>query len=85
MTANSDYFFARAAECARDAATAELVNVRERFLRSEAAWLGMAERSQSTEAARDKSAAERALLNAQAEQEAAELEIGEQEIAVQIA
>lgn len=70
MSVNSDYYFARAAECARDAAKADLVNVRERFLRSEAAWLGMAEKVQATEAARDKAAAERAMANEAAMREA---------------
>jgi hypothetical protein len=72
MSANSDFFLARAAECAREAAGAGLVNVRERFLRSEAAWLGMAEKVQATEAARDKAAAEKAQLADQAERDAAE-------------
>jgi hypothetical protein len=67
MSANSDFFLARAAECARDAAAANLVNVRERFLRSEAAWLGMAEKIQATEAARDKAAADKALMAEEAE------------------
>ena len=67
MSSNSEFFLARAAECARDAAAADLANVRERFLRSEAAWLGMAEKHQATEAAREKVAAERALLAAAAD------------------
>ena len=67
MSTNSEFFLARAAECARDAAAADLANVRERFLRSEAAWLGMAEKHQATEAAREKVAAERAFLAAGAD------------------
>ncbi|MGE3690398.1 MAG: hypothetical protein AB7F98_03345 [Novosphingobium sp.] len=72
MSANSDFFFARAAQCAREADEAELVNVRERFLRSEAAWRGMAEQVRATEDARVRSAAEKALALAEAEREDAD-------------
>jgi hypothetical protein len=44
MSATSDFYLARAAECARDAAQSPLDNVRERFLRAEAAWRVMANR-----------------------------------------
>lgn len=39
-----DFYRDRAAECARDAAATQLPNVRERFRRSEEAWLSMAAR-----------------------------------------
>lgn len=40
----SSYYFTRASECGREADEAQLDNVKERFLRSQAAWLAMAER-----------------------------------------
>ena len=39
-----NFYRDRAAECARDAAATQLPNVRERFRRSEEAWLSMAAR-----------------------------------------
>ncbi len=42
MSTTSDFYLARAAECARDAAASPLDNVRNRFLRAEAAWRVMA-------------------------------------------
>jgi len=67
MTATSDFYIARADEAARDAEGAMLDNVRDRCLRSEAAWRAMADRVLRTEAARDrqlaaKSAAETSLI-----------------------
>ena len=44
MSLTSDFYLARAAESARDAAETNLENVRERCLRSEAAWRAMAAR-----------------------------------------
>ncbi len=43
MSVASDFYLARAEDCARDAGDATLANVRERCLRAEAAWRGMAE------------------------------------------
>lgn len=43
MSIASDFYLARAADCAKDAGDATLTNVRERCLRAEAAWRGMAE------------------------------------------
>lgn len=60
MSAATDFYRARAVQCARDASQSSLVNVRERNLRAEAAWLAMAERSQGTETARLRQAAEKA-------------------------
>jgi hypothetical protein len=44
MSAMVDFYLRRAAECARDAQETNLVNVRSRSLRSEAAWRAMADR-----------------------------------------
>lgn len=44
MSATSDFYLARANECANDAAKTPLDNVRDRFLRAEAAWRVMADR-----------------------------------------
>ncbi|SFR96012.1 hypothetical protein [Sphingomonas jatrophae] len=46
MSTTSDFYTAQADACARDAAAATLGNVRDRCLRSEAAWRTMAERLQ---------------------------------------
>ena len=62
MSATSDFYLARADECARDAEQAVLANVRDRCLRSEVAWRAMADRLISNEAARDRNAAEKAAL-----------------------
>lgn len=42
MSATSDFYFSRAEACAEEASSAALANVRDRFLRSERAWRGMA-------------------------------------------
>jgi hypothetical protein len=44
VSATIDFYLIRAAECARDAQATNLVNVRERALRAEAAWRTMATR-----------------------------------------
>lgn len=49
MSSTSDFYLARAAECAQQASTTTLDNVRDRFLRSEKAWRGMAEQLLHTE------------------------------------
>lgn len=59
MSATSDFYLARASENAHDAQQTELANVRERCLRSEAAWRAMAERVLQNEAARDRLAADK--------------------------
>lgn len=66
MSASSEFYLARADECARDAEEAKLVNVRERYLRSEAAWRAMADRVMKNEAVRDRNDAEKAVLVSQA-------------------
>jgi len=55
-----EFYEARAAECARDAAAATLDNVRDRALRSQAAWLEMAGRIARTDALRAKTEAAKA-------------------------
>ena len=60
MSATSDFYIARAEESARDAASTTLANVRDRALRSEAAWRSMAERLQRGEVMRDTLAAAKA-------------------------
>lgn len=60
MSATSEFYLARAADSAREAETATLDNVRERALRSQTAWLAMANRLVRGEAMRDTLAAEKA-------------------------
>jgi hypothetical protein len=55
---DSDTFTAHAARCRQEADDAILDNVRERALRSEAAWTAMAARSLKSEASRDAKAAQ---------------------------
>ena len=61
MSVTSEFYLARAAECAREAEVTALANVRERCLRSEEAWLFMANRLRKGERMRDEAAAEKAL------------------------
>lgn len=60
MSVTSNFYLARAAECARDAEQATLNNVRERCLRAEAAWRSTAARLLSSEMERSKQAAVKA-------------------------
>lgn len=62
MSATSDFYLARADECARDAAQSPLSNVRDRFLRAEAAWRVMANRLTQAEGHRAVQAAARAAV-----------------------
>ncbi len=59
-----DFYEARAAECARDAEATTLDNVRERCLRAQNAWLGMAQRIERSDALRATAAAEKAAIAA---------------------
>ena len=52
MSQTYDFYCARADEAAAEAGASKLVNVRERALRSEAAWRAMAARVLRTEATR---------------------------------
>jgi len=54
MSISFEFATERAAEAAQAAETAELDNVRERALRSEAAWRDMADRARKTEESRAK-------------------------------
>jgi len=62
MSATSDFYLARAAECAADAEAALLDNVRDRCRRSEAAWRAMADRLSRAEDMRAKLVREKAGL-----------------------
>jgi len=57
---NEEIYLARAEEARNDAEAATLANVRERCLRSEAAWTGMATRAGRTEKMRVRLDAEKA-------------------------
>ena len=57
---NEEIYLARAAEAQHDADAATLANVRERCLRSQAAWAGMATRAGRTEKMRVRLDAEKA-------------------------
>lgn len=61
MSLTSDFYLARAAECAREAETTALANVRDRCLRSREAWLSMANRLRKGEVMREQAVAEKAL------------------------
>ena len=58
MSTTSEFYLARAAECARDAQAAGLDNVRDRFLRAEHAWQKMADQILRSEEARKSKADE---------------------------
>lgn len=60
MSTNHEFYRARAAEARADAEAATLGNVRDRCLRSEAAWTEMADRVQRGERMREKLMAEKA-------------------------
>ncbi|NNC53608.1 MAG: hypothetical protein HKO08_11280 [Erythrobacter sp.] len=70
MSQSYEFYRARADEAAADAKTATLANVRERALRSEATWRGLAEQARAVAEQRqkieEKKAEERAALEAQA-------------------
>jgi hypothetical protein len=55
-----DFYMARAAEARADAEAAVLDNVRDRCLRSEAAWAAMAARAERSDKAREKLIQEKA-------------------------
>jgi len=57
MSPQLNFYRERAAEAGRDAADAKLDNVRDRCLRAEEAWLGMAARVERSERLRADSAA----------------------------
>lgn len=69
MSQSYEFYRARADEAAADAKAATLANVRERALRSEATWRGLAEQARAVAEQRqkieEKKAEERAALEAQ--------------------
>jgi len=62
MSATSEFYLARATDCAREAKEASLDNVRDRCLRAEAAWRVMADRLAKGDEDRARRAAEKAAL-----------------------
>jgi hypothetical protein len=64
MSVTSDFYLARAADCAREASETLLANVRDRCLRSEAAWRMMADRVLRSETSRSRLEAEKAFNGA---------------------
>lgn len=71
MSAQQDFYLARASEARRDAEAATLDNVRERCLRSEAAWNEMAGRAGRTDKMRIKGEAAKAAAKAELEMSSA--------------
>jgi hypothetical protein len=67
MSAQHDFYTARAAEARADAEAATLDNVRDRCLRAAGAWEAMAARAHRTEVARARQAADKAAAAATAE------------------
>ena len=59
MSATVEFYRARAAESAQAAQEADLVNVRERCLRSEAVWRALATRLDHVEKMKERNAQER--------------------------
>jgi hypothetical protein len=67
MSAQHDFYLARATEAKRDADAATLDNVRDRCLRAAAAWDGMAARAARTEKMRAKTISDKAMASEAAE------------------
>ncbi len=67
MSNQHEFYLARAAEARADADAATLANVRDRCLRSEAAWAAMAARAERSDKAREKIISDKAaaLISAQ--------------------
>jgi hypothetical protein len=66
MSSQYDFYLARAAEARADADAAKLDNVRDRCLRSEAAWAAMADRAGRTDKAREQRERDKAEMPAMA-------------------
>ncbi len=66
MSSNHDFYLARAAEAKADADAATLDNVRDRALRSEAAWSAMASRAERSDKARERIILEKAAAGTEA-------------------
>ena len=67
MNQTYDFYRARAAESAAEAAAATLGQVRERALRSEATWLGLARQARAVAVNREKIENEKAARRAEEE------------------
>ncbi len=65
MSAQHQFYLARATEAKKEADAATLDNVRDRCLRAAAAWDGMAARAARTEKMRAKSEADKAIAAAE--------------------
>jgi hypothetical protein len=66
MSAQHEFYLQRAAEARATAGAATLDNVRDRWLRSEATWTDLAERSERTERMKVKMIADKAIERAAA-------------------
>jgi hypothetical protein len=64
MSAQHEFYLQRAAEARATAGAATLDNVRDRWLRSEATWTDLAERSERTERMKAKMIADKAIERA---------------------
>jgi hypothetical protein len=64
MSTNHEFYLARAAEARDNADKSQLANVRDRCLRSEKAWMKMADRAERAEEMRSKADAEKAAVKA---------------------
>ncbi len=60
MSASSQFYIAQAAQCARSAEDTVLPNLREKYLRAEAAWQALADREIGIKEAREQREAEKA-------------------------
>jgi hypothetical protein len=65
MSATSEFYLARVAQCDREANETELTNVRDRCLRAKAVWQAMADRILKGEVDRKKQVADKAALQEQ--------------------
>ncbi|MFA5967772.1 MAG: hypothetical protein WC816_00765 [Sphingomonas sp.] len=65
MSATSDFYLARADENERAALQANLENVRDRYLRAEAAWRALAHQSESIESERKRLAADKSIRSSE--------------------
>lgn len=63
MSASGEFYLAQVAQCARAAEEASLPNLRDKYVRAQAAWQALADRELKNDAAREKREAEKALLN----------------------
>jgi len=62
VSATSDFYLARVAQCDREAGETDLTNVRDRCLRAKAIWQAMADRVLKAEVDRKQQVADKAAL-----------------------